>query len=323
MRLEGTERRPRSPAPAWAAGLNLIDYLCRRFSYADRAAWGAQLALGALRLDGRTADGQEILRGGELIEFTPPQGIEEEWTDPLECVYEDELFLIFDKPPGLVCQPSGRYFKRSLWYLVSARHPGIGIATRLDRETSGLVLCCKGGAGMRLAQDAMVSGRLRKTYLVLVRGDFPDEALAEGWIGPLSGSRVRKMMGFTMAPAGPDSKPCRTFFKRLAGDGRCSLLRARTDTGRTHQIRASLLALGYPIIGDKLYGGDPEIFVRMVEGRMTMQDRDFLILPFQALHCETLEFPDAAGSPARVSSSPPPSWSVAAAFDLSEAIFYG
>ena len=105
---------------------------------------------------------------------------------------EDEDFLIVDKSGNLPCHPSGRYFEHSLWYLLREAYGETRIATRLDRETSGLVLACRSSASAAFAQRALPDGRIEKDYLALVHGVFPDSLSAEGCLTADEGSLVRK-----------------------------------------------------------------------------------------------------------------------------------
>jgi len=107
-----------------------------------------------------------------------------------------------------------------------------------------------------------------------------------------SASAVRKKMRFhPRAPsmAGTDpGKPCCTFFRRIRSGRGLSLLAAFPETGRTHQIRATLLAMGYPVVGDKIYGVDERLYLRFIQGKMDPRDHARLRLKRQALHAGEL-----------------------------------
>jgi 23S rRNA pseudouridine955/2504/2580 synthase/23S rRNA pseudouridine1911/1915/1917 synthase len=123
-----------------------------------------------------------------------------------------------------------------------------------------------------------------------------------GWLVQDRRSTVRKKRRFIPAPATePGAESCRTLLTGMkcwqTPDGPLSLVEARLLTGRTHQIRASLFSLGFPVVGDKLYGLDDGIFLRFMDDGLTPEDIRRLVLPYQALHCASLEFqgPDGEG----------------------------
>ena len=106
-------------------------------------------------------------------------------------------------------------------------------------------------------------------------------------------------------PQGSKVEACATYFERVCGfTGPISLVRAHPRTGRTHQIRATLCSLGYPLVGDKLYGPDETCFLRMAAGCMTEEDLTRLLLPNQALHCSRLLFKNRAGHAISAASQP-------------------
>ncbi|HRZ64737.1 MAG TPA: RluA family pseudouridine synthase [Spirochaetia bacterium] len=312
------KRRAESRVPAEAAGSRIESWLAGRFSYLDEAGWLRMLAEGRLRVDGAVAEAGRRLDRGELVAFDPPPRGEPEVDASYELLYEDGDFLVVDKPAFLPCHPGGAFFEHSLSRLLESRFGEVGIATRLDRETSGLVLACRGPAAMAAAQEQRSSGRLEKDYLALVHGSFPECIEARGFLLRDRASLVRKKMRYLAAlPPGGDAagpqpneaaaaQACATEFRLERGLGAFSLVRARTLTGRTHQIRATLLELGYPIVGDKLYGLDELLFIRFSEGRLSEEDRARLVLPGQALHCASLAFEDSRGRRLRFESSP--SW---------------
>lgn len=288
-------------------GVPLIDWLTRRFTYLDRGDWEAYIATGAITVDGKGSFPGRPLVEGDRVAFTPPASAAEPETEHLLVeLYEDDNFLVVNKGPNLPCHPSGRFFRGTLWHLLADRFPTVHIATRLDRETTGCVLVCKTSLAARYAQGLLEAHRLTKSYLALVHGDFPPALEARGTLVPDPGSQVRKKRAFLPGEAGSSGgEACQTNFSVVSRSSGLSLVRAIPVTGRTHQIRATLSSLGYPLVGDKLYGTDETRFLRFVEGTLTAEDREALLLDHQALHCEELSFPTPEGPPLRVSAPPP------------------
>ncbi|MBQ6351830.1 MAG: RluA family pseudouridine synthase, partial [Lentisphaeria bacterium] len=131
------------------------------------------------------------------------------------------------------------------------------------------------------------------TYLVLVHGDFRREVDATGFLIADTHSAVHKKRRFVTAlPEGAANvENCRTLLSPagVPAPG-FSLVRARLFTGRMHQIRATMCSLGYPVVGDKLYGRDERLFLKIRDGEFTDGDKRLLVLPRQALHSAELEF---------------------------------
>ncbi|MFA6500159.1 MAG: RluA family pseudouridine synthase, partial [Desulfurivibrionaceae bacterium] len=212
-------------------------------------------------------------------------------------LHEDDDLLVINKPAPLPCHPGGRFFSHTLWALLK-ENQGLAdprLVNRLDRETSGIVLVAKNKAAARLCQEQFAQHRVEKTYLVVVEGDFPDTPLtveAPGWLGPDPNSAIRKKMRFypEQNDAPPGAVEASTGFRRIPGadNTNLSLLEAKPHTGRCHQIRATLLHLGFPVVGDKLYGVDEQLFLRFKEGCLSATDHARLRLPRQALHASSL-----------------------------------
>lgn len=292
-------------------GKRLIDYLISRFTYQTGPEWAAHIEEGRLLLDGHRCDGTEILAREMRVEFIPlPYG------EPPVCadwsvLSEDSDFLFIDKPAPLPCHPGGIYLNNTLWSFLSERYGSVRLVNRLDRETSGIVVAALSAEAASYAQALMTERRILKEYAVLVEGQFPDALDASGYLTKDESSPVRKKLKFVGKDTGSGGSPpgftgCETMFSLVKRrDDGTSLVTARPVTGRTHQIRATLCSLGYPVVGDKLYGIDPTIFLRFIDGTMTDEDRLRLRLDRQALHCARMAFD--ARSPGRydVSSNAP------------------
>lgn len=281
----------RSRVPDHFAGARLADYLAARFTYLTPEKWRELVAAGAVRISGLKVRPSRRLDGGETVEFDPPPGRDEPpvRTD-YEVLMETEDFLAVCKPPGLPVHPGGIFFRNTLVMLMRERYGILHPVNRLDRETSGLTLLARSPSAARALADLFRLHKVEKQYTALVHGVFPGTLTAEGMLSADPESRIRKKQKFTPAPPSGDSHFCRTRFELLATDGRLSAVKCLPETGRLHQIRATLYALGFPLAGDKLYGLDETMFLRHAEGTLTEEDRAKLILPHQALHAGVLCF---------------------------------
>ncbi len=215
---------------------------------------------------------------------------------PLEfgVVHDDGALVVVDKPAGLPIHPTARYLLHTFTALARERFPGrkVDPAHRLDRETSGLLAC--GGAPRHTAflKRAFQDGRVQKTYLALVEGSPPfDRFFVDARLRLSGASRVRVRMHVDRQGL-PSSTEFEMLERRRAPDGvPVALVACRPRTGRQHQIRAHLSHARLPMVGDKIYGPDEEIFDRFTRGAMTADDRARLRLPRQALHAWRLELP--------------------------------
>ncbi|MFA6283851.1 MAG: RluA family pseudouridine synthase [Desulfurivibrionaceae bacterium] len=279
------------------AGQQLLDFVSQRFTYRSREEWQIELTADRFLLNDAKVRTDCILAAGDRLAYLMPALIEPPVDTNYTVLHEDADLLVIDKPAPLPCHPGGRFFAHTLWGLLKEHHnlAEPRFINRLDRETSGLVLVVKNKAAARLCQEQFAQHRVEKVYQVVVEGNFPDTVVpveATGWLGGDPDSTIRKKMRFypeqTNAP--PGAVESSTTFRRIssAHNNSLTLLEARPHTGRCHQIRASLLSLGFPVVGDKLYGVDEQLFLRFQEDRLSEADHALLRIPRQALHAAIL-----------------------------------
>lgn len=236
-------------------------------------------------------------RQGAIRQISPEEL--RSWT-----VYEDERLMVVDKPGDVVCHPS----KDGPWSsLNGAVRESLGLEAvhlvfRLDRETSGLVVLAKNPAVARRLQMAAQEKRYGKTYLAILVGALPGEVTVDQPLGPDWESPVN-VKSRVVAPG--EGQTATTRFTPLAAGGGFTLARVITATGRKHQIRAHAQWLGYPLVGDKIYGPDARLFLDFVEHGWTPQLAARLLLPRQALHCCEIDLRPAGETHVFTSSLPP------------------
>jgi len=245
-------------------------------------------------------DGASPLRPDTLVEpglsFSLVREVQPEPDVPMDftVVHDDGALVVVDKPAGLPVHPTARYHLHTFTALARARFPDrkVDPAHRLDRETSGLLACGAAPEHTTALKLAFATGRVTKSYLALVEGAPERDAFDVDAALALTGaSAVRVRMHVALAGQRAHTR-FQVLGRRRAPDGvPIALLVCHPETGRQHQIRAHLHHAGLPLVGDKIYGHDEEIFDRFTRRAMTDADRVRLRLPRQALHAWRLAFP--------------------------------
>jgi len=214
-------------------------------------------------------------------------------TELFQVLYEDDELLVINKPAGLVCHPTkGDEYSSLVSRLRLYVGEGVSahLANRLDRETSGVILAVKGDQRVGKLKQLFAEREVTKEYLAIVHGHVAAESgFCDGALGK-DESSVVAVKDCVRA----DGSTARTDFvvtRRIEREeGKFTLLRVKPHSGRKHQIRIHLAHLGHPIVGDKIYGGDEQVYLDFVVRKMTEEQRRRLILPCHALHAELLKF---------------------------------
>jgi len=231
-----------------------------------------------------------------------------------DIIHEDDELLVINKPADLVCHPTkgdefSSLISRLRLYLGSSSTPRL--ANRLDRETSGVTVVAKTAAIASALGRLWETRVVEKEYLAIVHGHVREEqGRVEASLGKDEASRVaiKDCVRADGTPAQTEFQVLRRFGRRAPltpslspldgervvdrpGEELFSSLRVLPRTGRKHQIRIHLAHLGHPIVGDKLYGGDEDLYLALVERRLTDEQRRRLILPNHTLHAAAVRFP--------------------------------
>ena len=273
-------------------GFTLANYLAGRFTYRSLEEWQQRIELREITVNGNSVAPDYILKLHDVIEYRPGDIEEPPASLDYSVVFEDEHLLVINKPANLCVHPSGPYFKNTLWYLLKERFGDIHLVNRLDRETSGLLIAAK--TSEVAAKLAKMQNDISKSYLVMVHGEFAPHVSAKGFLFDDAGSNVRKKRKFAFGERPPQGalkiESSWTELYTLEQKEGFSLVEAQLKTGRMHQIRATVCSLGFPVVGDKLYGRDENLFLKLRTDSLSEEDKELLLLPRQALHSAKLTF---------------------------------
>lgn len=258
------------------AGMLIRDFLQQVGGFSRRILIAAKSAEGNILLNGvkQTVRGQ--LQAGDVLEVKLPPEPVSKWLFPesleLSIVYEDEAVLVINKPAGMPTLPSPKYKSGTVANGVLAHYEKIGnphtihVVTRLDKDTSGLLLIAKDRLGHSLLAKSQQQFTIKRKYLAIVEGEMAeDEGKINAPIGRKPGSIVERVVTEI-------GKPAVSRYKVKQRLDEHTLLEVELETGRTHQIRVHFSHIHHPLLGDDLYGGKKDYLNR------------------QALHCHEISF---------------------------------
>ena len=242
------------------SGLRLDKFLGERCPELSRTHARQLIEDGSVTVDGKTAKPSLKLNTGDKINVVippaPPTRLEAE-NIPLKIVYEDTDVLVVDKPAGLAVHPAPGHSSRTLVNALLNYLPALaketdsirpGIVHRLDKDTSGLILVAKNRVAQANLSGQFKDRTVKKSYLTLVKGKLaPEHGIIEAAIG--RDRRHRQRMAVVAK-----GREARTEYRVIKYYGNYTLLEIRPETGRTHQIRVHLSAIGFPVAGDATYG---------------------------------------------------------------------
>jgi len=237
-------------------------YLTQKEIYPSRSQIRNLIIQGQIRVNSNPVKPSYILKNGDMINIALPEQKElqiKAEAIPLDIIYEDEYLVVVNKPADMIVHPAGKIrsgtLVNALLYHCQGSLSGIGgvirpgIVHRLDKDTSGLIVSAKNDFAHLDLSRQMKDHQVTKKYLALVHGNMRDDS---GIIDAPIGRSLKN--GKKMAVTEGGSREAITQFQMLKRFSGYTLIEATLRTGRTHQIRVHLAFIGYPIVGDQLYG---------------------------------------------------------------------
>lgn len=292
-------------------GVRIDSFLVRHFRNYTPYRMQRLVRACQVRIEGVVAESDDRVYRGQAVEvrlLEPPDHLLPPEPREIEILFEDAWLIVVNKPPNIVVHPCGNYVSGSLANVLQAhfdRHTQLrglvrpGIVHRLDRLTSGVMVCTKDHLAHRKLSIHFEQGRVLKNYLALVHGVMPDD---RGEVNlPIgqwpSGGTIR----MSTATDAIDARPSRTLFEVVERFAGFTLVRAEPHTGRLHQIRVHLAGIGYPVVADEFYSpasmlreSDLVAHTSTTNGTnhsdSTSLEEDMLLLSRQALHARSLRF---------------------------------
>jgi 23S rRNA pseudouridine1911/1915/1917 synthase len=257
-------------------GILLRDFLRKEQGFSRRILKSLIYDGGKLLVNEETARLSYILKAGDVVAVVFAEELKGTYMQaeeiPIDIVYEDDSLVVINKQAGVASIPShhhkgGTIANGVLWHYEKNNIPyTVHVVTRLDRDTSGLLLIAKHRYSHSLLSVSQQQGKVKRKYYAIIEGTInPKQGIIDANIGRKEDSIIERMVR-------EDGQRAITNYEVLKETSSHSLLAVQLETGRTHQIRVHFSHLGYPLVGDDLYGGKKDVIQR------------------HALHCYSLTF---------------------------------
>ena len=269
-----------------AAGLRFDQALAQALPQYSRARLKTWIESGAVQVDGRPLRGKDRVLGGEQVRIhaqLPAQSRVQAEAMPLNVLFRDRAVLVIDKPAGLVVHPGAGNVRHTLQNALLALDPKLalvpraGLVHRLDKDTSGLLLVARTPEAHTALTAAMAARQITREYLAVCTGAMTGGGTIDEPIGRHRTLRTRMAVR-------SDGRPAVSHYRIERRFRAHTLVRVTLETGRTHQIRVHLAHIGFPVVGDPVYGGRR----RLAKGSSPALAAELQAFPRQALHAARL-----------------------------------
>ncbi|MGK7942910.1 MAG: RluA family pseudouridine synthase [Microcystaceae cyanobacterium] len=278
-------------------GLTILEYYTRTYGHSSQEDWLERILKGQIHLNGQTVSPDTQLKVGHKLTYHRPPWQEPDVPLSFEILYEDSHLLVINKPSGLPVLPGGNFLEHTLLWQLKQKFPNQKVVPihRLGRGTSGLMLIGRSKLGRSHLTQQMREHKIKKVYHTLIgKSHLPDSFIIEQPIGKIP----YPSLGYLYA-ATPEGKFAYSECQVLDRTEQNTYLEVKILTGRPHQIRIHLAAIGYPLLGDPLYtiGGVPKI--NKQEKLSVPGDCGYFLHAYQLsfVHPQTHQFMDFICSP--------------------------
>jgi len=270
-----------------AAGLRFDQALAQALPQYSRARLKTWIESGAVQVDGRPLRGKDRVLGVEQVRIhaqLPAQSRVQAEAMPLNVLFRDRAVLVIDKPAGLVVHPGAGNVRHTLQNALLALDPKLalvpraGLVHRLDKDTSGLLLVARTPEAHTALTAAMAARQITREYLAVCTGAMTGGGTIDEPIGRHRTLRTRMAVR-------SDGRPAVSHYRIERRFRAHTLVRVTLETGRTHQIRVHLAHIGFPVVGDPVYGGRR----RLAKGSSPALAAELQAFPRQALHAARLK----------------------------------